>query len=83
MIRWERQMQTLRMKCRVNEDRKLSFTLPSDIPVGTVEVIVVVDNPESDTSGADDTLFDELMAFHKGRRLNGLTIKELALEGRR
>ena len=33
--------------------------------------------------GGEGNSFAELMAFHRGRRLNGLTLKDLRTEGRR
>lgn len=76
-------MQTIKLKGLVDEDRKLSLTLPPGIPSGMVDVIVLVDEPEPDFPGAGDDSFAELMSFHKGRRLGGISLKELATEGRR
>lgn len=76
-------MQTIKLRGLVDEERKLSLTLPPGVPAGMVEVIVLVEEPEGEQSKPADNSFAELMAFHKGRRLDGVPLKELVAEGRR
>jgi len=48
----------------------------------TVEQREDIFKDPAQSSGERDA-FAELMAFHRGRRLNGLTLKDLMTEGRR
>ena len=77
-------MRTIRMKARIDKLRNLSLPLPPDTPEGMVDVIILFDAEENALPQPEPVAeeFEELLAFHKGRRLNGLTLKELASEGR-
>lgn len=76
-------MQTIKLKGVVDEDRKLSLTLPPGTRAGMVDVIVLVEESDTIPLSMSDGSFAELMNFHKGHRLDGISLKELVSEGRR
>jgi len=79
-------MSVARFTTAVDERRLLSVTLPPDIQAGQVEVVVWQTSAEAKRKGGggpSDETHAALLAFHKGRRLNGLTLKQLKEEGRR
>ncbi|MCL2640749.1 MAG: hypothetical protein FWD53_07890 [Phycisphaerales bacterium] len=82
-------MSIARFTTVVDERRHLSVTLPPDIQAGQVEVIVWQASAEAKRKGVgggkgpSDETHAALLAFHKGRQLNGLTLKQLKEEGRR
>ena len=82
-------MSVARFTTVVDEKRFLSVTLPPEIQAGQVEVVVWQTSAESKRKGGkggggpSDETHAALLAFHKGHRLNGLTLKQLKEEGRR
>ncbi len=74
-------MQTIKMKGQVGEDRTLVLTLPATVRTGMVDVIVLIDEPSDTPTETTEDAFAELMAFHKGQRLDGLSLAEMAREG--
>ena len=80
-------MSVARFTTVIDESRHLSLTLPPDMHAGPVEVIVRQEVLSAKTPFPKKRVSDEehaeMLAFHKGRRLNGLTIRELKEEGRR
>ena len=78
-------VQTFTFKTTIDEKRVLSLALPADIRPGAADVIVMLEDDESGSlvKPVSDEMFDALMCFGDGRRLGGLSIKEIAAEGRR
>jgi len=81
-------MQALKFKTVIDEKRTLSLPLPADVGLGLTDVIVLLETPTpqapiSVDNPLSDEEFEELMNFHKGRRLDGITLEELKEEGRR
>ena len=81
-------MQAFKFKTVIDETHTLSLVLPSTVRPGTADVTVVLEMDEPrKTAGTSesptDELLERLMRFGDGRRLGGLSIKELAAEGRR
>ena len=77
-------MRALKLKAVVDEHATLSVNLPSDVPTGMVEVIILLDQDETRPGmTADNDSFDELLSFHKHHRLDGITLQDLIAEGRR
>ncbi len=76
-------MQTLKFKTIIDEERVLSLTLPADIRPGTADVIVMLEDDERPGAPLSNELYEELLRFGDGRRLGGLSIREMAAEGRR
>ncbi len=77
-------MRAIKLKAAVDERAMLSVSLPSDVPSGTVEVIVLLEQDAIPPKTAvDGDSFDELLAFHRDHRLDGVTLQELIAEGRR
>ena len=81
-------MQALKFKTVIDEKRTLSLPLPADIGLGMTDVIVLLEgvgaseSPPAAQSPSDEE-FEAFMNFHKGRRLDGITLSELKEEGRR
>ena len=78
-------MQTLRFNAVIDERRTLSLVLPDGVCPGKAEVIVTVgmEEPGPKFTPMSDEEFEKLMRFGDGRRLGGLSLKEMAAEGRR
>ncbi len=77
-------MRAIKLKATVDDRATLSATLPPDIPAGTVDVILILEQYETPpAAGANDDPFAELMQFHRNHRLDGITLRELVEEGRR
>ena len=78
-------MQTLRFNAIIDERHGLSLTLPGHIRPGRAEVVVTVemDEPGPGFTPMGDDEFEQLMRFGDGCRLGGLSLKEMAAEGRR
>ncbi len=76
-------MRAIKLKAAVDKHSVLSVALPSDIPSGMVDVIVLVEQNDASPAAANKNSLDELLAFHRDHRLDGITLKELAEEGRR
>ena len=81
-------MQTLKFKAVIDETHTLSLVLPSTVRPGTADVTVVLEMDEPrETAGAAKSAAEEayeaLLRFGDGRRLGGISIKELVAEGRR
>ena len=78
-------MQTLQFQAVIDEKRILSLVLPDSVRPGKAAVTVVLEEEESAKAvkSPSDEEFEELMNFHKGRRLDGITLEELKEEGRR
>ena len=81
-------MQTLHFEAVIDESRTLSLALPGHVRPGMARVTVTVD---TDTPSADpgagpspaEMAYEKLLRFGDGRRLDGISIKELVAEGRR
>ena len=67
----------------VDERRVLSFTLPTYIHAGEVEVVITQKAVDVPARKITDAEFNAHMDFHKGRSLGDLTVRELKEEGRR
>ena len=81
-------MQTLQFQAVIDEKRILSLVLPSTVRLGKASVTVVLEEDEPrETVGvaksAAEEAYEALLHFGDGRRLGGLSIKELVAEGRR
>ncbi len=78
-------MQALKFKTFIDEKRVLSLTLPADTRPGAADVIVLLSDDESKPANPpmSDALFEELLHFGDGRTLGGLSIREMAAEGRK
>jgi hypothetical protein len=81
-------MTTLRYRTIIDERRILELTLPSTIRPGTADVTVMLEYDEGNaaagaTEPPSEAVIEALMRFGDGRRLGGLSIKEMAAEGRR
>ena len=78
-------MQAFKFKTVIDETHTLSLVLPSTVRPGTTDVTVVleVDEPVKTVKSPSPETVEALRTFHKGRRLNGLTLRELKEEGRR
>lgn len=78
-------MQTLTFKTVIDERRMLSLSLPKTIRTGAADVVVTLndDDPWEPAKFPSDETFSSLMRFGDGRRLGGLSIREMAAEGRR
>ncbi|MCD8141192.1 MAG: hypothetical protein LUE17_15725 [Planctomycetaceae bacterium] len=75
-------MQTIKLKGLVDDTGRLVVTLPAGTKSGEVDVLVIVQGMD-DSVHAEDDAFEELMNFHKGNRLDGISLQELVSEGRR
>jgi hypothetical protein len=78
-------MQALKFDAVINEAHTLTLVLPDHIRPGKAEVVVMVDadDPSAASAPMTDEEFEALMRFGDGRRLDGLSIKDLIAEGRR
>lgn len=78
-------MQAVKMKAAIGENRTLSLTLPATVRPGMADVIVLLEEDETRVPAKfpSDSVFEELLHFGDGRRLDGLSIKEMLAEGRR
>lgn len=78
-------MKMLKFKTFIDEERVLSLTLPADTRPGAADIIVMLaeDGPKSAEAPLSDELFNELLRFGDGRTLGGLSIRDMAAEGRR
>ena len=74
-------MQTLEFKAVIDERRILSLTLPADVSTGPARVTVTLEPGEPVKRPSPETV-KALKAFHKGRRLDGMSLRELREEGR-
>ena len=75
-------MQTLEFDTVIDEKRVLSLTLPAGVSLGPARVMVVLEPGETVKRPSPETV-KALKAFHKGRRLDGISLRELREEGRR
>ena len=81
-------MPFMTFEAEIGENRILSLLLPCYVHPGKASVTVVFEEgdaakaDESPKPGATET-FELFMRFGDGRRLDGITIKELVAEGRR
>ena len=78
-------MQTLKFDAVIDETHTISLVLPGYIRPGKAEVVVTVDEDAREVKNTPltDKEFEELMCFGDGRRLDGLSIKELIAESRK
>ena len=81
-------MQTLNFDAVIDERRILSLVLPDSIRPGRAKVTVMLETERpldktDSVKSAAKAAYDELLRFGDGRRLGGLSIKELVAEGRR
>ncbi len=77
-------MRAIKLKATVDKRAMLSVNLPSDVPSGMVEVIILLEQEEvPPATPVNGDSLDELMAFHRDHRLDGITLRELIEEGRR
>lgn len=78
-------MQTLKLDAVIDETHTISLVLPACFRPGKAEVVVTVDEgePKAENKPMTDEEFEELMRFGDGRRLDGISIKELIAEGRK
>ena len=81
-------MQTLNFDAVIDERRTLSLVLPGNIRPGKAKVTVMLEDGGSmkidrTAKSTADEILEAFMRFGDGRRLDGITIKEMAAEGRR
>jgi len=81
-------VQTLKFDAVIDEKRTLSLVLPDSVRPGKAEVTVVLElDASGETTGAvkspAEEAYEALLRFGDGRRLGGLSIKEMVAEGRR
>ena len=83
-------MQTLKLDAVIDEAHTISLVLPANFRPGKAEVIVMVDanepkadKPKTPFKRMSDEEFEKLMHFGDGRRLDGISLRELIMEGRR
>ena len=77
-------MLTYRFQTTVDRDRAIALTLPVGAPEGPAEVAVTFREPLA-TPGrlAADEALARILRFGDGTTLGGLSIREMAAEGRR
>ena len=63
-------MNAVKLQAVVSENRELKITLPPEVPLGVVEVIVLIPEPEPKGSGVESMLrlVEEWRATHPVRR---------------
>ncbi len=74
-------MQAMKFKATIGANRILSLTLPASVRPGAADVIVLLEDDETwlPEKIPSDEVFEELLRFGDGRRLGGLSIREMAL----
>lgn len=75
-------MQTPEFNAVMDEKRTLSLVLPAEVSLGPTRVMVMLEPGEARKRPTPETV-KALKAFHIGRRLDGMSLRQLREEGRR
>jgi hypothetical protein len=76
-------MQTIEAKVRVGSDRTLSLQLPTDVPTGEYDVVLVLNQRTEDKSVPDMTALEEIRSILQQSIEPGHSLADELIEERR